>query len=91
MTELDNVSDYGDLGDDPEEAEILTRLLAEIEQPTPTTALLVIDIEDYEAPRGAIVPSSPIETRQSLSQPNQEVVCDESSSGEMVLNEHGNG
>lgn len=74
----DNVSEYGDLGDDPEEAEILTRLLADIDQQP--DRLVVIDIEDYEPPEGAIVPSTPVQTR-AVSEPIQ-IICDQSSSGE---------
>ena len=52
----DHRSDYGDFASDEEE--ILTRLLSQIE-PTSATGdppLLVIDIEDYEAPQGVRLP-----------------------------------
>lgn len=60
----DNESDYGDFGNE-EELEIIDQLLGQVGE----ESLIVTDIEDYEAPRGARVPkilgiethSSPIE------------------------------
>lgn len=60
-TLLDNVSDYGDFGSDAEEIEILDNLLAQIDSKRggdQAHLLLIDDIEDYEQPRGILLPKN---------------------------------
>ncbi|EXJ86679.1 hypothetical protein A1O3_03632 [Capronia epimyces CBS 606.96] len=55
----DNDDEYSDFGEDPEELEIVDRLLLEVaaQQTRGQNAPLVVtDIEDYEAPRGVRLP-----------------------------------
>lgn len=57
--QLDNASDYGDFGSDTEEIEILNLLLADVERKAhdeQAPPLLINDIEDYEQPKGIILP-----------------------------------
>ena len=49
-------SDYGDFGDNEEELGIINDLLTQIESQQGDSALLVTDIEDYEAPTGLRLP-----------------------------------
>ena len=52
----DDGSDYGDFGDE-EELEIVEQLLTQVaSKPDEHEPLHVIDIEDYEAPRGVRLP-----------------------------------
>jgi len=66
----DNVSDYGDFGSDAEEVEILDALLAQAAsgKEDDQDFLIVTDIEDYEPPRGLLLPSTIIQTRPPISQ-----------------------
>jgi len=66
----DNASDYGDFGSDAEEIEILDTLLAQAASGTEEgqESFVVTDIEDYEAPRGILLPKTIIETRLHSSQ-----------------------
>ena len=53
----DDGSDYGDFGNDEEELEIVEQLLTQVaSKPDENESLLVIDIEDYEPPRGVRLP-----------------------------------
>ncbi len=53
----DDGSDYGDFGNDAEELEIVERLLTQVASKSDEKEpLLVIDIEDYEPPRGVRLP-----------------------------------
>lgn len=53
----DDGSDYGDFGNDDEELEIIEQLLTQVgSKPDEQESLLVIDIEDYEPPRGVRLP-----------------------------------
>lgn len=53
----DDGSDYGDFGNDEEELEIVEQLLTQVaSKPDEHESLLVIDIEDYEPPRGVRLP-----------------------------------
>lgn len=66
----DSASDYGDFGSDAEEIEILDTLLAEAASGTAEgqRAFVVTDIEDYEPPRGVLLPKTIVETRQHISE-----------------------
>lgn len=72
----DNVSDYGDFGSDAEEIQILDELLASIEpagrDEERVPSFVVTDIEDYEPPRGILLPKGLLETRLSTSQTGPE-------------------
>lgn len=74
----DNASDYGDFGSDVEEITIIEDLLTQAtsQQVEAQNALLVTDIEDYESPRGILLPKDFISTRSALSQTQIEVICD---------------
>lgn len=66
----DDASDYGSFGSDEEEIELLDQLLS---QAHPShDALVVIDIEDYEAPEGILLPAR----LQSELEPEIEVLRD---------------
>lgn len=53
----DDGSDYGDFGNDEGELEIVEQLLTQVaSKPDEHESLLVIDIEDYEPPRGVRLP-----------------------------------
>ena len=69
-------SDYGSFGSDEEEIELLDQLLSQaVDQ---NAALVVTDIEDYEAPSGILLPAR----LQSL-EPEVEILRDiELESGE---------
>lgn len=71
----DNVNDFIDFGSDEEEAEILNELLAQVaSQPKEeqTNQLVVTDIEDYEQPRGVLLPKDYLSTSLRSSQINIE-------------------
>ena len=67
---LDSASDYGDFGSDAEELEILHDLLAQVTSGNEEgqEPCVVTDIEDYEPPRGILLPKTAIETRLPTSQ-----------------------
>jgi hypothetical protein len=54
----DNDDEFSDFAEDPEELEIIERLLEEAAQQTPgqNASLVVTDIEDYEPPQGVFLP-----------------------------------
>lgn len=54
MSSVAEFSDYGEFGSDEEEIDILNNLLSKFEN----DLLTVTDIEDYENPRGLILPKS---------------------------------
>ncbi|KAK5072113.1 hypothetical protein LTS08_000791 [Lithohypha guttulata] len=62
----DNASDYGEFGSDEEEITIIDELLAQATSQTDEAQhapLIVIGIEDYESPRGVVLPKNLIDTR----------------------------
>lgn len=75
-------NDFSDFGSDIEESQIIEALLDELEtqhqdEVCPSTTLRVTDIEDYEPPIGALLPSStPIETRPAVPQIYSKTVRD---------------
>lgn len=79
---LDNASDYGDFGSDAEEVEILDTLLARAASGNEEgqESFVVTDIEDYELPRGILLPKTiietPLHTSQLESQAETEVLRD---------------
>ena len=82
-TTPEEASDYGDFGSDAEEIQILDELLAQVasdHEEALDTSFVVTDIEDYEPPRGILLPKDLIETRLRRSQleteADLEVLCD---------------
>lgn len=69
---LDNISDYGDFGDDAEEAQLLDDLLTQVEPHAnvQNESFVVTDIEDYEHPQGILVPKQVIDAFTQTSQPD---------------------
>ncbi|KIX03366.1 uncharacterized protein Z518_06918 [Rhinocladiella mackenziei CBS 650.93] len=67
----ENEDEYSDFAEDPEELKIIDRLLLEAAAKGQHAALVVTDIEDYEAPRGVRLPQVPglAATRQWVDQP----------------------
>jgi len=67
---LDHTSDYGDFGSDAEEIELLNELLAQTasENEQEQQSFVVTDIEDYEPPRGILLPQTITEARLPTSQ-----------------------
>jgi hypothetical protein len=56
---LNHDDEYSDFAEDPEELEIIDRLLEEVaakQKQDEVAPLIVTDIEDYEAPRGVRLP-----------------------------------
>lgn len=73
----DNEDEYSDFAEDPEELEIIDQLLLEVaskQRQDQNAPLVVIDIEDYEAPRGVHLPKvlGLETTRQWDVQPSQQ-------------------
>lgn len=61
-----NTSDYGDFGEDTEEIQILSELLAKAEEESRVVTLKVTDIEDYEHPQGLLLPKSLENTKPAI-------------------------
>ncbi|KIV94905.1 hypothetical protein PV10_02626 [Exophiala mesophila] len=63
LTPIPSDDEYSEFGADPEELELIEHLLQEAARTPPIThqnpSLVVIDIEDYEAPRGVHLPKVP--------------------------------
>ena len=84
----DDVSDYGDFGNDEEELQIVEQLLTQVaSKPEAQASLLVTDIEDYEPPRGVRLPkvlgfeqtrlweTAPSEARTQIIRDDQDTSC----------------
>lgn len=62
---------YSDFGSDVEEIQILDELLAQVaseSEERQNVHFVVTDIEDYESPRGVLLPKNHLETRFGASQ-----------------------
>lgn len=74
----DDASDYGDFGSDAEEIQILDELLAQVasgSEEEQAATLVVTDIEDYEPPRGLLLPA-PLDTPACQPRPEIEATSE---------------